>query len=184
MTSFYTEKELSGLGLKAFGRNVLISRKASIYSPGELSVGNNVRIDDFCILSGTITIGNYVHIGPYCGLFAGEAGIELKDFAGMSSRCNIYAVSDDFLGSFLTSPVVPAELRQITEKKIVFEKHSGLGCACTLLPGAYLSEGSVLGAMSMLCSKSEPWKVYFGIPAKPIKNRKKTLLDLAKRLQE
>ena len=60
--SFYKKDELKKLGLKHYGNNVLISRKCSIYSPEKISIGNNVRIDDYCILSGNITIKNYVHI--------------------------------------------------------------------------------------------------------------------------
>ena len=62
MTSFYSEEELKSLGLKHYGKNVLISRKCSIYSAESISIGNHVRIDDFCILSGEITIGDYCHI--------------------------------------------------------------------------------------------------------------------------
>jgi len=54
MNSFYTEDELKEIGLKSYGHNVLISRKANLYSVSEISIGNNVRIDDFCILSGKI----------------------------------------------------------------------------------------------------------------------------------
>lgn len=52
MNSFYTEAELKELGLKSFGKSVLLSKKVSIYGAKNISIGNNVRIDDFCILSG------------------------------------------------------------------------------------------------------------------------------------
>ena len=68
MTSFYSEEELAQLGLKSYGSNVLISRFASIYSPQNISIGNNVGIDDFCIRSGNISIGNCCHISAYCSL--------------------------------------------------------------------------------------------------------------------
>lgn len=45
-TSFYSEEELATLGLKSYGKNVLISRHACLYSPETISIGNNVRIDD------------------------------------------------------------------------------------------------------------------------------------------
>jgi len=47
-TSFYSQSELKSLGLKAYGRNVLISKKASFYNPSQISLGHHVRIDDFC----------------------------------------------------------------------------------------------------------------------------------------
>ena len=58
MTSFYTEEELKGLGFRHIGNGVCISRKASIYGAQNISLGDHVRIDDFCILSGRIEIGS------------------------------------------------------------------------------------------------------------------------------
>ena len=76
MNSFYSNEELKQLGLKSFGKNVLISKKCSIYGADKISIGNNVRIDDFCILSGKIVIGNYVHISAYSALYAGGGRIK------------------------------------------------------------------------------------------------------------
>ena len=61
-TSFYNEEELKEIGLKVYGKNVLISRNATIYGADKISIGDNVRIDDFCILSGNISLGSYIHI--------------------------------------------------------------------------------------------------------------------------
>ena len=79
MSSFYSVDELNTLGLKSFGENVLISRKCSIYSPEKISIGNNVRIDDFCILSGNISLGSHIHISAYSALY-GTKGI-IMDFS-------------------------------------------------------------------------------------------------------
>lgn len=72
MSSFYSTDELSKIGFKHIGNNVLLSKKTSIYGVENISIGDNTRIDDFCILSGNITIGNYVHIAAFCSLFAGN----------------------------------------------------------------------------------------------------------------
>ena len=48
---FYTREQLEKIGFKSIGENVLISDKTSIYSPQNISIGNNVRIDDYCVLS-------------------------------------------------------------------------------------------------------------------------------------
>ncbi len=53
-----------------------------------------------------------------------------------------------------------------------------MGTNSIILPGVCMSEGSSLGAMSMLTKSTEPWSIYFGIPAKKIKNRKKNLLEM------
>ena len=62
MNTFYSENELQKLGIKSYGKNVLIGRNAILYSPESLEIGHDVRIDDFCILSGKITLGSYIHI--------------------------------------------------------------------------------------------------------------------------
>lgn len=62
MDSFYTREELLAIGFASVGENVLVSRKTSIYGAENMNIGNNVRIDDFCFLSGKITLGNYIHI--------------------------------------------------------------------------------------------------------------------------
>jgi galactoside O-acetyltransferase len=46
-----------------------------------------------------------------------------------------------------------------------------------------MAEGSVLGANSFLKSDTEPWTIYAGSPAKPIKTRKSTkMIEYAREL--
>ena len=75
MDSFYTEEELKTLGLKHYGKNVKISRKAMIYNTDQIEIGNHVRIDDFCILSGRIQFGDYIHIGVFTQLSGSTGGM-------------------------------------------------------------------------------------------------------------
>lgn len=39
MNSFYSREELKKIGFKSYGENVLISKKASIYSPEKIEIG-------------------------------------------------------------------------------------------------------------------------------------------------
>ena len=48
---FLLPSELRKIGFKNFGKQVFINRNVSIYHPHNIAIGNNVRIDDFCILS-------------------------------------------------------------------------------------------------------------------------------------
>mgnify|MGYP004422306013 CR=1 FL=1 len=91
--SFYTESELATLGLHSYGKNVLISRFARLYAPETISIGDNVRIDDFCILSGNITLGSHIHIAAYCALY-GAKGIVMEDYTGLSARATLYSAID------------------------------------------------------------------------------------------
>ena len=72
MNSFYSPEELKSLGLKEYGENVFISRKCSIYGAENIRLGSHVRIDDFCVLSGKVELGNYVHIAASCRRRAGR----------------------------------------------------------------------------------------------------------------
>ena len=82
MDSYYSEEELNNIGFKSIGTNVKLSKKSSIYGANEISLGNNVRIDDFCILSGKIRIGNYIHIAAYSALYGGSTTSKSTNFLG------------------------------------------------------------------------------------------------------
>lgn len=183
-TSFYSEEELRKIGFKHVGKSVFISRKASIYSPEHMSIGDYVRIDDFCILSGKIQLGNFIHIAAGCYLFGGMEGIEMKDFSGLSSRVVIYCVSDDYSGEVLTNPTVPEKYRNIISGKVEIGKHVIIGTAATILPNVKIGEGAAIGAMSLVTKNIPEWSIAFGIPAKVVKERKKNLLELEKKLLE
>ena len=178
MTSFYSEKELLEIGFKKVGKNVKISRYANIYSPHNMEIGDNVRIDDFCILSGKIILGNNIHIAAFCALFGGEYGIVMQDFVGVSSRSAIYAASDDYSGAFLTNPTVPEEFCNVTGGPVVLEKHVIIGTGSSIMPDIVIGEGTAVGSMSLVNKSLEKWGIYIGIPCKKIKDRKKDLLDL------
>ena len=177
MDSFYTYDELCKLGFSSLGTNVRISKKASFYGLNNISIGNNVRIDDFCVLSGNILLGNNIHIAPYCGLYAGSSGIEMQDYSGLSSRCTVYAESDDYSGYAMTNPTVPLEYRKVTSKKVIIGKHALIGTGSTILPGVKVGEGVAVWSMTLVSRNLKPWSVYFGIPCKLIGIREKHLLE-------
>ena len=180
MNSFYTRYDLNQLGLASFGENVLISRKASIYGAEKINIGDNVRIDDFCILSGKITIGNFIHIAAYTALYGGNKGIVIQDFANISSKISIYSISDDYSGETMTNPMIPDKFKNVQSKEVVIQRHVIIGSGCVVLPGVVLKEGSSFGAMTLINRSSEPWSINVGIPFKKIRDRSKKLLELEK----
>lgn len=180
-TSFYTPEELQSIGFKSVGKNVLISRKASIYRPELIEIGNNVRIDDFCILSGKITLGNFIHIAAGCYLFAGDAGITMENFTCVSGRVCVYAISDDYSGQYMTNPMVPMKFRNVISGHVLIKKHA-LGSI--ILPGVTIGTGAAVGSLSLVNKDVPDWTIVVGIPAKPLKERKRDLLELERRLYE
>ena len=175
MTSFYSEQELRAIGFKSIGEKVLLSRKASIYGAHLIEIGDNVRIDDFCILSGNIKLGSNIHISAYVALY-GSLGIELEDYTGISPRTTIYSAMDDFSGEYLIGPIHPEELTNVTGGKVILKQFVQIGANCIIFPNLTLSEGSVIGAMSLVTKPTKPWTINFGIPCREIHLRKKITL--------
>jgi galactoside O-acetyltransferase len=176
---------LEAMGFASLGDNVRISEKASIYNPRKISIGSNVRIDDFCILSagaGGIAIGDYVHIAAYSSLI-GAARIELSDFSGLSARVSVYSSSDDYSGAVLTNPTVPAEYTRVSHSDVHIGRHVIIGCGSVILPGVTLEEGVAVGALSLVQKSCKEFGVYAGAPARLIKQRKRDLLDLERALK-
>lgn len=185
MGTFYSQEELADLGLKSYGKDVLIGRNAILYHPERLEIGNHVRIDDFTIISGHVKLHNYIHISHFCGLYGGDEGIEMHDFSGLSSKVTIYAVSDDYTGASMTNPMVPMKYKPTSiSGKVEIGKHAIVGAGSIVLPGVKVAEGSSVGAMSLCNRSTEEWKIYTGIPAKCHKERSKKLLELEQEFQK
>lgn len=181
---FLTIQQLNEMGFAALGSDVLISDKASVYGAQRIKIGNNVRIDDFCVLSageGGIEIGNYVHIAVF-SLLIGAGKIIVSDFAGISSRVSIYSSNDDYSGRFLTNPTVPTEYTNVTHADVTLGPHVIIGSGSVVLPGVTLYEGVAVGSLSLVTKDCDAFGVYIGAPAKRIKNRKRDLLALESNL--
>lgn len=176
-TSFYNEGELQQLGLGAVGQNVLISRKASFYGSKEMRIGSNVRIDDYCILSGKITLGNNIHISAYSALY-GAMGITFKDNSGCSARTTIYSAMDDFSGDYLIGPMHDEGKTKVTGGHVVIEEFVQLGAHCLVFPNVTIHTGAVVGALSLVTKDISEWTINVGIPAKTIRMRNRNLLNL------
>lgn len=181
MQGFYTREELIELGFCEIGENVLISKKASIYGASKMKIGNNVRIDDFCILVGNIILKNNIHIAAYTGLHASMGSITMDDFSTLSSQVSIYAASDDYSGKYMTNSVVPQKYKNTLFGDVYIGRHVIVGVGTSILQNAYLPEGVAIGAMSLVKGELEPWGIYAGVPCKRIKEREKEILELEKR---
>jgi acetyltransferase-like isoleucine patch superfamily enzyme len=172
--AFFSKEELDKLGFGKLGVNVSISRKASIYRPDKITLGNNVRIDDFCVLSAGdegIEIGDYIHIGVYSCLI-GKGKIVLSDFCNISSKVSVYSSNDDYSGAYMTNPMVPERFTHVTHASVDIGRHVIIGSGSVILPGTCISDGSAIGALSLVQGTIPPSAIYAGIPAKFIRERK------------
>lgn len=176
--AYLSEQQLEVMRFKRIGSNVRISDKASVYNPESIEIGDNSRIDDFCVISGNVTIGRNVHIAVFCNVAGGEQGVFLDDFSGLAYGCQVFSQSDDYSGRSLTNPTVPDEYKFETKASVRLERHVIIGANSIILPGVTIAEGSSVGAMSMVTKSTLAWSVYFGVPARKIKDRSKDLLKM------
>lgn len=180
---FYSEKELKELGISKIGKNVLISNKCSVYQADRMEIGDNVRIDDFCILIGTIKLGSNIHIGAFCHL-SGGAGIVMEDYSGLSQRCSLYTQSDDYSGRGMTNPTIPEKFKKVKSGKIVLGRHVIIGASSVILPDVTIGEGASVGAMSLVNRPIEAWTMNAGIPCRMLRSREKDILRLEKEYEK
>ena len=179
MNSYYSDEELCQIGFKNIGRGCQISRNAQFYSIPNISIGDNVRIDDFCILSGNIKLGSHIHISAYVALY-GSKGIVIEDYSGISTRSTIYSAMDDFGGDYLIGPIHPQETTRVTGGQVLLRKYVQIGAHCILFPNITIGEGTVVGACSMVRKSLGEWGIYYGCPAVFRKKRNNHLLSYIK----
>lgn len=181
--AFLTEEQIKAMGFRHVGENCLLSDKASYYNCNNIKIGNNVRIDDFCVLSagiGGIEIGSHIHIAVYSSLI-GAGKIILDDFCNISSKVAIYSSNDDYSGQFMTNPTVPCQYTNVTSSDVIIGKHVIVGSGSVILPGVTLEIGVAVGALSLVNKNCREFGIYTGTPAKKNKERKRDILELEKK---
>jgi acetyltransferase-like isoleucine patch superfamily enzyme len=156
------------------GANVRIFPGAELLGRDRIHIGSNVIIDDFVFIGphAELTIGNYVHIAAHASITGGGSCV-IADFAGISSGARILSGTDDFGGVGLTGPTVPAEFRAVERGVVTVESHVVVGANAVVLPNVTIGEGAVVGAGSVVTKSLEPWFVYVGAPARPLKPRRR-----------
>jgi acetyltransferase-like isoleucine patch superfamily enzyme len=168
------------------GRDVIIWPLAKMVSPETIAIGDSVIIDDFVLLSGgkKTVLGSFVHIASFVSVTGGGELI-LEDFVGISSGCRVFTGNDDYLGGCLTGPTVPYPYRVPVRSFVHIKKHAIIGANTVILPGVTIGEGSAIGANSFISKDCEPWTIYVGTPATPLRPRpREKMLELEAQLRQ
>ena len=136
--------------------------------------GDHVAIDKGFYCTTQLEVGDYVHVGPYVAIIGSKKSkFVLKDFSFVSVGTKIVAGSDDYNSNSLMGPLIPDEFKNLILTTVTFEKYSGCGANCTIMPGVTMSEGSLLLAGSLLNKDTKPWTIYAGYPARAIGTRER-----------
>jgi acetyltransferase-like isoleucine patch superfamily enzyme len=173
-----TGGEVRRLPFRACGEDVRIYSRAHIVSPEVVSIGDSVVIDDFVFLVGGLEtrIGSFVHLASFSS-YLGRGRLVIEDFVSVSSGTRIYTGIDDFSGESLVGPAVPEPYRRPTRSFVHIGKYALVGANSVVFPGVQLGEGCAVGALSLVNRDCEPWVIYGGVPARPIKERKRDRIE-------
>ena len=158
---------------KSVGTDVYVNGTVDIRHPGKIALGSHVAIDfGFFITTGAV-IGDYIHIGPFVSVVGGaHATLELASLSSVAAGVRFICLGDEHLGEGIVGALIPEKYQdKRVGGRIIVEKFAALGTNAVVMPGITVGEGSVIGANSLLRTDSEPWTVYAGSPAVPIRSR-------------
>lgn len=137
----------------------------------------NASLDDHCMLWDNVFIdaGRGFSLGKYSlltwqVLIEGGAETHIGDRVFVGPGTKIITGTYEFNGYF-TCEYVPAECHKNRYGNVIIEDDAYIGANCVIMPGTVIHEGALLGAGSFAKGELEPWTIYAGCPAKPIKKR-------------
>ncbi|HLY25444.1 MAG TPA: acyltransferase [Aggregatilineales bacterium] len=159
--------------LKSVGTDVFISANVEIRRPHLVSIGSHVAIDSGFYCTVAAALGDYIHIAPYVTVIGGARGLlSMGNFTTIAAGSRIVCGTDEHLGAGFVGPTIPDQYRDnVIIAPVTFENFASVGTNVVVMPGVTLGEGSVVGACSFVRQSTEPWTIYAGIPAKPLKIR-------------
>jgi len=171
--------------LGSSGIDVYISERVEIKRPKLVNIGSHISIDSGFYMTTGAQLGDYIHIGPNVSVIGGPTGmLTMGNFTNIAVGSRMICGTDQFLGEGFSFPVLPEKYRDtVIISPIHIQNFAGIGANVTIMPGVTIAEGSVIGANSLVTKSTEPWTIYYGSPAKPIKARpSEKMLALAKEL--
>jgi len=191
----YWIRKISYPGLiRLTGKNVIFGKNVTLRNPSEISVGNNVVIDDYCVLdakgekNGGISIGNEVVISRNSILSCKGGSIEIGNHTNISQNCLIHSeesvkIGDDVIVaaytyivgggnhdySQLDMPIIRQQ--SLSRGGVIIGNNVWIGARVTILDGVTVHTGSVIGAGAVVTEDVPENCVAAGIPAKVVSKR-------------
>jgi acetyltransferase-like isoleucine patch superfamily enzyme len=173
--------------LGACGRGVIFGQQVVLRHPGKIRIGNDVVIDDNCLLdakgtsNGGITIGDGVFVGRNTILSCKNGDIHLDDGANVGFNCEIFSASRVRVGpqallaaycyviggdhdfSDASAPVLAQGRRS---EGVEIGAGAWLGAGAKVLDGVSIGDGAVIGAGAVVRESVPAGVVAVGIPAR------------------
>lgn len=189
----FLRSKLYPLILGHVGRNVTFGKGVLLRHPKKIIIGNDVVIDDHCVLDAKgsdnqgIVIGNGVFLGRNTILNCQNGDIILNDRVNISANCMVFSASRVTVGQdFLIAaycylvggthcydnPCMPVLDQGRISEGITLESGGWLGAHVTIFDGVHLGKHVVIGAGSVVNKNIPDYAIAAGSPVRVIKSRK------------
>ena len=179
---------------KKCGKNLIIDIGVSITGVKFISVGDNVFIDKYCIIStgieltgkierkpnpdftfdeGEIFLGNDIHIVQFC-IIMGYGGVHIDNNCVISANCKLYSLTNtayDMNGKSSIVSIMPYEQANFLLAPIVLKFNVWLGLNSVVMPGVTVHQSSFSVSNSILLNSFPENSYISGSPAKKIRKR-------------
>ena len=174
------------------GRGVVFGRNVVIRHPHKIRIGDNVMIDDNCVLDakgcqGTdFGIGNNVILSRGCILSAKDGKLSIGDNTNFGANCLVYAVKELNIGRdtllaaqcyvggsmyhFDRTDIPPIQQGSYANGVSIGDG-CWLGAGVKVMDGVKIDDGVILGTGAVVNKDIEAFSVAVGVPAKAIKKR-------------
>lgn len=176
----------------SFGRNVTIGRNVTVRGPGKIRIGKNVMIDDGCVLDARgeaeIVIGDDVILSGGTVVRARDAQLHIGRGCSIGRNCllgtdhRLIVGEEVLLGAYtylcaggvhrFDGPEIAILGQGILQSRgIEIGDGAWLGARVTVLDGATVGRGSVVGAHGLVNRDIPEMVVALGCPARVYKKR-------------
>ena len=170
---FYSIDDLRYLGVNLKSEiNIFISKNVTIYNPSNLTIHNDIRIDDFTVLTckGKIEVKSFVRISTHC-LISSETSIIIEECCNICSGVKIYG-GINLNDENISNPLIHKKYSTTSIGDVIINKYVFIGANSIVYPNVILSEGVTIEPLSKVNINTESWKLYGGNPINFIKNKK------------
>jgi acetyltransferase-like isoleucine patch superfamily enzyme len=189
---FALRKVLYPTLLARCGRNVIFGQNVVLRHPGKISIGNNVVIDDNCLIDakGTsnagIAIGDGVFIGRNTILSCKNGDITIEAGANIGFNCEVFSASDVRIGRDtllaaycyiiggdhdFSDPAAPVLTQGRRSAGVSIGAGAWLGAGAKILDGVTIGDRAVIGAAALVREAVPGGAVAVGIPARVVSQR-------------
>lgn len=179
--------------LGACGRNVSFGLNVTLRHPRKIRLGDDVAVDDGCVLDakGTanagIRIGRRVFLGRNTILACKDGDIVLEDGVNISYHCAVFSASSVRIGADTLVAAycyvvggghefgrtdVPVIRQGRPSKGIDIGSGAWLGAGAIVLDGVSVGHDAVIGARAVVTEDVPPLAVAAGAPARVIRDRR------------